>query len=249
MKKIWLIGVSVVLLLGTALLAGCQGGGSTFTLSGFSTQQQGIWVTGQGEVTAAPDIFNLILGVQSQEATVDQAISKATDAMNRVVSTLESNGIAERDIQTQHFSISPVYRYDQVRQESIITGYQVTNTVVAKIRNIDRAGEIIDAVARAGGDLTRINSMGFDIEDRTPYTDQAREEAMSDALKKAQQLARLAGVTLGKPTFVSEQIQYITPPVFSRDIAAAVPEAAMTPISPGELTITTSVQVTYAISQ
>ncbi|MFH0942402.1 MAG: SIMPL domain-containing protein [Chloroflexota bacterium] len=243
MKKLMLIGVSLLVLVGAVFLAGCQG--SVTTLTGFSSQQQGIWVTGQGEVPATPDIFNLSLGIDAQDATVDQAQAKATDAMNRVISTLKSNGVAEKDIQTQHFSIGPVTKWDDTRQEPVTKGYQVSNMVVAKIRNLDKAGDIIDAVARAGGDYTRVNSIGFDIEDKSTYNEQAREKAMADALSKAQQLAKLAGVTLGKPTFVSESVQYNPSPISYRDFAA--PQASSTPISPGELKVSTTVQVTYDI--
>ncbi|MFA5316848.1 MAG: SIMPL domain-containing protein [Dehalococcoidales bacterium] len=246
MKKVWLIGVSLLVLGSAFFLAGCQG--STTTLTGFSSQQEGIWVTGQGEVTTTPDIFNLSLGVEAQDTTVDQAQTKAADAMNQVISALKDNGIAEEDIQTQNFSISQVTKWDQTRQESITTGYRVSNTVVAKVRDLDKAGDIIDAAARAGGDYTRINSMGFTIDDPTPYYEQAREKAMADALAKAKQLANLAGVTLGNPTYVSESLQYNSTSVIYRDVyMEAAPQASSTPITPGELEVSTTVQVTYAI--
>lgn len=245
MKKVLFIGACLTLLLGAVFLAGCQGS-TTTTLSGFSTQQQGIFVAGQGDVSAKPDIFNLSLGVEARDATVEQAQTKATDAMNKVISSLKNNGIAEKDIQTQNFSINPVYKFDDKTQESVITGYQVTNTVVAKVRNLDKAGDIIDTVALAGGDNTRINSIGFDIEDKSAYTEQAREKAMADALARAQQLAKLAGVTLGKPTFVSEQSQFFPPPIALR-ADAGFGGAESTPISPGELKVSITVQVTYAI--
>jgi len=246
MRKIWLIGVCLLAMAGAIALAGCEG--NTTTVSGLSTQQQGIMVTGEGDVMATPDIFNLSAGVQSEEPTVEQAQTKAAEAMNNVIDVLKSKGVDDNDIQTQNFSISQVTRWDQTKQEPVITGYQVSNSVVAKIRDIDKAGEIIDAVAVAGGDLIRINSMGFSIDDPSDDYDMAREEAMADASAKAQQLARLANVTLGKPTFISEQVQY-TPPIIYRDFSSAVPapEAAQTSIEPGELEITASVQIIYAI--
>jgi uncharacterized protein len=246
MKKYWLIGACILALAGAIFLSGCQGG--TTTINGLSSQQQGIMVTGEGDVMATPDIFNLSLGVQAEETTVEQAQAEAVAAMNKVIDTLKSNGIDDNDIQTQNFSISPVTKWDQNRQESVTTGYQVSNMVIVKVRDIDKAGEIIDAVALAGGDLVRVNSMGFSIDDPSEDYDMAREEAMADAFAKAQQLARLANVTLGKPTFISEQVQY-TPPIIYRDFSetASAPSAAQTPISAGELEINASVQITYAI--
>ena len=119
--------------------------------------------------------------------------------------------------------------------------------VTAKIRDIDKAGSIIDAVAEVGGDLTRIDSIGFSVDDPSAYYEEAREKAMADAKAKARQLAELADVTLGKPTYISEGISY---PIYPRGVAvmegalAPVPE---TPISPGEMEISLSLQVAYAI--
>lgn len=249
MKKGGLLATGLVIMMGVAVLSGCTG--SVTTLSGFSTQPEGIWVTGRGEVAAVPDILNLSLGIEARKATVEQAQSQAAAAMNRVLETLKDNGIAEKDIQTQRFSISPITKWDRERDEPITTGYRVTNIVVAKIRDLDKAGGIIDAVAKAGGDLTRINSLGFSIDDPSPYQEKAREEAMADALLKARQLAQLGGVTLGKATYISEQVAM--PPIIYQERFAAesmmpAPTPAPTPVAPGGLTISATVQVTYAIT-
>jgi hypothetical protein len=163
--------------------------------------------------------------------------------MDRVMTALDDNDVAEKDIQTQHFSIEQVTRWDEKNQQEVVVGYRVTNMVTAKIREIDKAGAIIDAVAAAGGDFTRINGISFSVDDPSDYYDEARQEAMSDARAKAEQLAELADVELGKPTYISEGTIY---PVYQRSIyEAAAP--APTPISPGELELTHSVQVVYAI--
>jgi hypothetical protein len=211
-----------------------------------SNQQEGIWVTGQGKVPAAPDIATLRLGIEAQEVSVEQAQSKATEAMERVEAALTKNGVAKKDIQTQHFSIHKVTRWDREKEEEVVIGYRVTNMVTAKIRDIDKAGTIIDAVAEAGGDLTRIDSISFSIDDPSDYYDEAREKAMAEAKAKAKQLAALAGVTLGKPTYISESVQ--APPIYRDTVYLEKAEAvAETPISPGEMEVSLSVQVTYAI--
>ena len=163
--------------------------------------------------------------------------------MDRVINALTDNGVDDKDIQTQYFSIDRVTRWDREGEEEIVVGYRVTNTVTAKIREIDKAGSIIDAVAAAGGDFTRINSIGFSVDDPSAYYDEARQEAMADARAKAEQLAELAEVELGKPTYISEGI---ISPVYQRSMyeGAAPPT---TPISPGEMELTLSVQVVYAI--
>ncbi|MFC1987210.1 SIMPL domain-containing protein [Chloroflexota bacterium] len=244
MRRNLLLAVGVVLVLAIVGLAGCAPSNST---TGVSNQQEGIWVTGQGKLTAIPDIATLSLGIEAQESSVAQAQAKATAAMDMVMAALANNGVAKKDIQTQYFSIYKVIRWDNDRQQEIVIGYRATNIVTAKIREIDNTGTIIDAVAVAGGDLTQINSIQFSIDDPTSLYGQAREKAMTDAYNKARQLANLANVTLGKPTHISESTQY--PPVITRNIGLAEAASAPveTPISPGEMEINLNIQVVYAI--
>ena len=242
MKKYWLAAIGLVLVLAAVGFSGC----STIGTIDLNSQQEGIWVNGEGKVTVSPDIATLSLGVEAQAATVAEAQSQAAEAMNQVMTALTDNGVEEKDIQTQYFNIEQVTSWDKDTGEEIVAGYRVTNTVTAKIREIDKASSIIDAVAAAGGDFTRINSIDFSVDDPSPYCDEARQEAMADARAKAEQLAELADVKLGKPTYISEWISY---PVSSREIyyGGAAPVPAATPISPGELELTISVQVAYAI--
>ncbi len=212
-----------------------------------SSQQEGIWVSGQGKVSAAPDIAILTLGVEVQDTSVAQAQAKAADAMTSIQAVLRDSGIAAKDIQTRYFNISQVTRWDPERQESKVTGYRVTNTVTARIRNLDNVGKIIDAVAAAGGDYTRINGISFSIEDTTALLEQAREKAMADARAKAEQLARLAGVTLGSPTYISESGYTPRAPTPMIGKAESLAAGVETPISAGELEVYASVQVGYAI--
>jgi uncharacterized protein YggE len=166
--------------------------------------------------------------------------------MEAVMDALTDNGVDEKDIQTQYFSIDQITRWDD--DEIIVIGYRVTNMVTVKIREIDDTGAIIDAVAAAGGDLTRVNSISFSIDDATVYYEEAREEAMANAKAKAEQLAELAGVELGKPTYISEGTIYY--PVDYRDAGMMAPEAEegyTTPISPGEMELSLTVQVIYEI--
>ena len=238
MKKYWLAAIGLVLVL--AAVTGCATMGTTYS----NSQQQGIWVSGEGKVTITPDIAILSLGIEAQAVTVAEAQSQAAEAMDRVINALTDNGVAEKDIQTQYFSISQVTSWDKDTGEEIVTGYRVTNMATVKVREIDETGAIIDAVAAAGGDLTRINSIDFSVDDPSPYYDEAREAAVADARAKAEQLAELANVKLGEPTYISE---WASSPISSREIYYGGAAPAPTPISPGELELTLSVQVAYAI--
>jgi len=256
MKKKWLIMIGLVLALAIVGLSGCYAGSpnlgelpSELRLS-LNSQQQGIWVSGRGEVTVTPDIATLRLGIAAQSVSVAAAQSQAAEAMDRVMAALTDNGIAKKDIQTQYFSIRQVTRWDNVKQEEVVIGYRVTNTVTVKIREIDKTGSIIDAVAVAGGDLTRINSIGFSVDDPSAYYEEARQKAVADAKAKAEQLAEVAGVSLGKPTYISEGAIYQPPTyeMYRGEAMAPIPAPAVeTSISPGEMEISLTVQVSYAI--
>jgi len=249
-KKKWLLIIGLILTLAIVSLAGCSPDSSVLgeiEELNLSSQQEGIWVTGQGKVTAVPDIATLRLGIEVQAATVAIAQSQAIEAMDEVMAALTDNGVAEKDIQTQYFSIRQVTKWDRDEEEEVVIGYRVTNKVNAKIREIDKAGSIIDAVAVAGGDFTRIDSIDFSVDDPSAYYEEARQEAMAEARDKAEQLAELAGVTLGKPTYISEGIQ--VPPIIRGVVYEEVPVAPApeTPISPGEIEISLDIQVVYAI--
>lgn len=253
-KKKWLLAVGLALVLAIVGLVGCTGPFSSepeaqTELSGilFSQQNTGIWVTGEGKVTVVPDVAILSLGVEAQAATVAEAQAQAAEAMDAVMTALDDHGVAAKDIKTQYYSIYPVRRWDNGRE--ILLGYRVANTVTAKIRNIEDAGSIIDAVTSAGGDYTRINSISFTVDEPEAYYEEAREEAMANALAKAKQLADLGGVKLGKPTYIAESGGYI--PIIYREYEVAIaeaPPAPTTPISPGETEIQLTVQVVYSIS-
>lgn len=253
MKKVWLPVVGLVLVLAVVGLSGCGqnspvlGATATDMNINLTSQQEGIWVNGRGEVSVVPDIATLRLGIEAQGASVAVAQSQAAEAMDAVMTALAGNGIAEKDIQTRYFNIYRVTRWDQEKQQEIVIGYRVSNMVTAKIRDIDTVGTVIDNVAVAGGDLTRIDGVSFSVDDPSAYHEEARQKAMADARAKAEQLAELAGLDLGKPTFISES-SFIPSPVYPGRVyaEAAMAPAMETPISPGELEISLTVQVVYA---
>jgi uncharacterized protein len=218
-----------------------------------NTQAEGIWVSGTGKVAVTPDIALLQLGIETQEATVAEAQAKASEAMDKVKASLTDSGVAEKDIQTRSFRISQRTRWDDVQQQEVVTGYRVTNQVVAKIRDMEKVSSIIDAVVAAGGDYTRISSLNFSVDDPTAYYDEAREKAMTDAKEKAQKIAGLAGLLLGKPTYINESAS--TPYLGGMGYEMAIPAPTPAPIivetppsiSPGEVEITVNMQVAYEI--
>jgi len=217
-------------------------------------ERTGIWVSGEGKVTYMPDIALVTLGIESQAKTVREAQGRARETMSRVISVLKERGVAEKDIQTTHFGIQPVTEWVEEfpkRRKGVTVGYKVTNVVRVKIRKIEEVGSIIDAVAEAGGDLTRVHSISFTIEDTTLLYNEARKKAVKDAQAKAEQLARLLGVEVGKPTYISEGAIYIPREVVHiKTVPVPMPAPTPTPptpITPGERELTLRVQVAFAI--
>ena len=211
------------------------------------SNQTGIWVTGQGTVTVSANVANLNLGVASQAPKVADAQSQAAAAMSKVISALTANGIDQKDISTRFYNINQLTRYDNTTQQSTITGYQVTNMVNVTVRTIDKVGTIIDAAAAAAGDLIRINGISFSVDNPDQYNTQARSLAMNDAKAKATQLASLGGVTLGRPLYITENSAGTPTPYTISAPSLAGGSAVTTPINPGQVSVTVSVQVDYSI--
>ena len=222
----------------------------------YNSQSTGIWVSGQGKVTVIPDVAVLNMGVEAEASTVEQAMDEAAVAMDRVITSLHANGVAENDIKTQWFDIYPISEWVDIDYPvkswieddyEVLIGYRVTNMVTVKIRDVEATGQIIDAAAKAGGDLIRIHGVSFTVDDTSIYEGQVRAQAIADARAKAQQLASLAGVNLGSPFYISESGGFY--PIYQDyyGMGAMEMERVPTSISPGETEITLTVQMAFAI--
>ncbi|MBI4311036.1 MAG: SIMPL domain-containing protein [Chloroflexi bacterium] len=213
--------------------------------------QAGIWVGGSGRVVITPDLAILSVGVEAHNKSVELARDDAAKAMTAIMDALKRNGIADKDIRTEYFNIQPQYVWNDFAKRQDITGYQVTNQLSVKTRDLNAVGTLIDEVSQAGGDLVRMNGVSFTTEHPETFSGQAREAAVKDALAKAQQFATLTGVTLGKLAYISETGGNV--PVY-RDYAkgavamAEAGGAAPTPISTGEMEITVYVQAVFGIA-
>ena len=216
----------------------------------------GIWVTGTGSMQLAPDLALLNVGVETFGETVADARQQAATAMDSILGALSGTGVADRDIQTRYFNISPQYEYHEVevsgrRQgKQVLVGYRVNNSVTVKLRDLDAVGETIDGVAEAGGDTVRIDGIRFTVEDTDGLMDDLREMAVADAQAKAKHIADLAGVSMGRLVYVAEGGGA---PV-AQDFRGAqervvVMEAMAMPssVSGGELEVSLSVQAGFSI--
>lgn len=206
----------------------------------------GIAVSGTGEVYGTPDTLQMRFGVSVLRPTVEQAVGDAAALADELISSLGSAGVAADDIQTANYSINPEYDYSSDQRRLI--GYRVDNTVVAKIRDLDSAGSVIDATVASVGNEIQVSGVSFSIEDDTELVAAARTAAWDDALAKAQQLATLAGIELGEAVMISESFSSAAPLPVYRDFAAADEAVFDTPIEAGQQQVAVTLQVRFATS-
>jgi len=211
---------------------------------GAEKAQKEISVTGEGKVSAKPDIAQIVIGVESRAKTAKEAARQNSDDMNEMMAALEEMGIAQEDIQTVDYSIRTEMDYREGEEPRVI-GYVVTNAVRVKVRDLDLVGDLLDKATEAGANT--IYGITFTIEDPRPFQEQAREMAVADARSKAQQLAEAADVRLGVLLSLSEYI--IEGPVYVERAMAEGMGGGAPPISAGQLEITIQVQMSYEIAQ
>lgn len=209
----------------------------------FSTGQEerGIMVMGEGKAWAEPDVAMITIGVETRARTAREAAGENKGRMTDVMEALQGMGIAEEDVQTVDYRIQPEIDWDD--GEPRVIGYLASNSVLIKIRQIDQVGDVLDVVTEAGAN--NIYGIQFTFDDPASLREQARAEAMADAQRKAEALANLAGVGLGKPRIISES--FIEPPPFFMETAyaPAMEAGGGVPVSPGQLEVTVQVQVTF----
>ena len=206
----------------------------------------GIAVSGTGEVYGTPDTLQMRFGVSVLRPTVEQAVGDAAALADELISSLGSAGVTADDIQTANYSINPEYDYSSDQRR--LVGYRVDNTVVAKIRDLDSAGSVIDATVASVGNEIQVSGVSFSIEDDTELVAAARTAAWDDALAKAQQLATLAGIELGEAAMISESFSSAAPLPVYRDFAAADEAVFDTPIEAGQQQVAVALQVRFATS-
>lgn len=237
-KSIILIGGMVLLgLLLSAFASGQSAQGDTSSI-------RTLGVTGTGRVYLTPDIATISIGVRTDHESASEAVADNNVQIQQVVAALGDLGVDDKDIQTSNFSIYPQQQYDD--QGNITsTTYVVENTVTVMIRDLAMLGDVLDAAVANGANS--IYGIQFDVEDKTAAQSEAREKAVEDARIKAAELAEAAGVTLGEIHTISESIIYPGPIFDARGGGAEQAVASAVPISPGQLTITSDVNIVFVI--
>ena len=210
-------------------------------------QETTMSLMGEGRVETAPDIATISLGVNVDAETASAAMKRQAELMTGVFSALKKAEIAEKDMQTGNISLHPRYDYSSKRSgPPHLVGYNASNTVTATIRDLDNLGDVLDAVVEAGGNT--INAISFGVDDTSEVMRQARQEAVKDALDKAELYAEAAGYKVARIITIEEAGTYAPRPVAAMRMAADM-ESASTPIAAGEVSHSAHVTVTFELSR
>ena len=201
--------------------------------------QRTISVTGEGTITTKPDSVQADIGVTALRNTLGEAIAENNEKMAAVIATLKDLGIAEKDIQTVRFNVE----LERADYNGPITGYRVSNQLHVTIRDLGRAGEILDRAIEAGAN--DVSAIHFATSDVAGPEKQARLAAIADAISKAREMVEAAGAKLGSVLTITTTS--VNPPAYERVMFMASADVKSVPVEAGELQLQTSVQVVFGI--
>lgn len=202
-------------------------------------------ISAQAQASRAPDIATMSTGVVTQAADANAAMRANAQQMAKLMQAIKAAGIAERDVQTSGVNLSPQYRYAE-NQPPAITGYQASNTVNLKVRDIGKLGQVLDALVASGAN--QINGPTFEIDNADAVQDEARAAALKKAQARAEVYANSLGMRVRRIVSISEGGGFQAPP---RPMMAmrAMAESADTSISPGESTLTANLDVVFELGR
>jgi uncharacterized protein YggE len=199
-----------------------------------------ISVTGEATVSAAPDLAQIDAGVTSEAKTAREASDANNAAMGKVLLALKGASIDEKDFQTSRLSLQPQIAPNRSGPVAIV-GYRASNQVSIRLRDVTKVASVIDTLVSAGAN--DLGGIHFTVSQASKLLDEAREQAIADARRKAEIYAKAAGVTLGAPLSISEGGG--PGPIPYRKMAAGM--AASAPVAQGEETLQVTVSVSWAI--
>ncbi|HEV7408642.1 MAG TPA: SIMPL domain-containing protein [Bradyrhizobium sp.] len=201
-----------------------------------------ISVSGEAQVSVPADLAQIDAGVSTEAKTAREASEANNAAMGRVLLALKGAGIEEKDFQTSRLSLQPQYAPNRSGPNAVV-GYRAANRVTIKLRDVTKVASTIDILVGAGAN--ELGGINFMVSAASKLLDDAREQAVADARRKAEIYARAAGVTLGSPVSISEE--GAPGPAPFRRMAAGM--AASAPVAQGEETLHVTVSVSWAIKQ
>jgi uncharacterized protein YggE len=203
-------------------------------------------VSGVAKLSVKPDIARITIGVISTGSNVAATQKQNTDKMNAITSAIKGFGVKDDDIQTSNYNIYPQYDYADGRQT--LRGYQVSQQLSVKVRDLEKIGDILAKSGELGSN--QVGGVSFEVDDTTAIQKQARDKAIADAKEKAQVLAKSLGVQLGKVVSFSEDYGSSPVPMLYNSYNKVMDEAAGAPapdIQSGSMDVSKSVSITFEI--
>jgi len=201
-------------------------------------------ITATGKTTRVPDLATIRAGVVTQAPTAAAALSDNANRMNAVLSALKRAGIQPRDVATANVSLQPQYRYED-NKPPVITGYQATNNVSIRFRDIAKSGAILDALVAQGAN--QIDGPNLSLDQPDAALDEARVDAVKRAQARAQLYAKAAGLSVSRILTIAEGGEIAGPPPPMPVYRMAAAKAADTQVLPGESDITVTITVRFLL--
>ncbi|MFA5958264.1 SIMPL domain-containing protein [Hyphomicrobium sp.] len=202
-----------------------------------------ITVSAAGTAEAEPDRARITSGVSTEAETARDALTKNSETMSKIIGELKAKGIDAKDIQTASFNVEPVMDYSKDGQPPKVRGYRVSNQVIVLVRKLDQLGDVLDNVVSAGAN--QIQGLAFEVSKEDTLKDDARKEAVANALRRAKLLAAAAGTEVGDVLQISEETTSSGPVMYAPRLAKAA--ASSVPIETGTSTLEARVTVTWAL--
>ncbi len=246
-KIIYWLGVVLMVLLIVAGIFLIRNWYKSYYYIGQAETRDTISIQGMGKVTAIPDIATFTVGIQTEKYTVAAAQKENTDKMNEIIKALKEMGVEEEDIKTSQYNIYPQYNWNEGQRT--LRGYQVTQSVTIKVRDLDKVGDIFARAGELGAN--NVGGLQFTIDDPEEYKQEARLKALENAKEKAEALADAADVKLGKVVGFSESsggTPYPSYRSYDLGLGAGMAEEAVAPdIEAGSTEIIIYVNVNYQV--
>jgi uncharacterized protein len=237
--------------LGLALSdAGAAAPGTAPVAAGCSSPGPRLTVQGTGQASAAPDVLTAVFGFSTTAGSSTAALSQNNGEVNQALQALSANGVASNDVQTTGLTLAAQYIYPQGRAPEL-TGYAVTNTVTATLRDVSTSGAAIDAVVGALGNAVQINGLTFSFANPAQVEDEARSDAVHQAVTHAGAMAAAAGRRLGPVCSLTDDTQPngVEPNADLNYDDAGPAKGAAVPVEPGMQSETDQVTLVYALER
>lgn len=252
-NKVWLLagaaGIVVALVTGGTALALAGTGSSTAAAASDGAACSGsaakLTVQGTGVASGTPNLLTVSVGIDVTDPSAQASLADDDSKASAVTAALKQGGILDKDVQTTNLQVEPRYG-----SHGAITGYEVTNTLTAKLRDFSSAGSVIDALASAAGNAVRVNSLTFSMEDPRGIEDQARTDAVRQAVSHARSMAQAAGERLGPVCSLSDNspLGYLSPDQ-TFNAASGAATSTQLPVEPGTQQASAQVTIVYSLER